>query len=88
MDWLKFILMALGVIFVFLLGYTLIGFFFGILSYIFWIGVLATGGYLAYKFLKKGTNLELDGQTSVSQIELDNAKIVKELEDFKSKMNR
>ena len=88
MDWWKIILMFLGIAFLVILGFTVIGFLYSILWYLFWIGVLAVGGYAGYKFLKKSDTLEIEGQRTVSQIELDNAKIVKELEEYKEKIRR
>jgi hypothetical protein len=54
MKWLKFILLlvALGLGAYFLLW--LIGIFYGLLSYIFWIGLLAVGGTVGYKLFLSG----------------------------------
>ena len=88
MNWFKFIIFALILVFAVFLGFTVIGFLYSAFWYIFWIGVVALGGYAGYKLITKKRNLEIEGIDSVSQIELDNAKIVRELEEFKKKVNR
>ncbi len=88
MSWWKMFLMCLGLVFLVLLGFTVIGFLYSIIWYLFWFGVIAVGGYAGYKMLKKGDKLEIEGYDSVSNIELDNAKAVKELEDYKTKVRR
>lgn len=88
MNWLKIILFALVVFFTLFLGFTVIGFLYNSLWYLFWIGVIVLGGYISYKVLKKAKNLEIEGKDAVSQIELDNAKVIKNLEDYKKKINR
>ncbi len=54
MKWLKFILLlaALGVGAYFL--FWLIGMFYGLLSYLFWIGLLGIGGVVGYKLFLSG----------------------------------
>jgi 4-hydroxybenzoate polyprenyltransferase len=81
----KLILWGLVIVIAVLLGFSIIGFVYSALWYLFWIGVIALGGYIGYKILKKGSNLELEGRDKVSKIELENAKIVKSLEDYKHK---
>ncbi len=83
MKLLKLILFAIVVILAVMLGFSIIGFVYSALWYVFWIGVLALGGYVGYKILSKGDSLELEGRDSVSQIELENAKLVKSLDDYK-----
>jgi len=83
MKLLKLILFAIVVILAVMLGFSIIGFVYSALWYVFWIGVLALGGYVGYKILSKGNSLELEGRDAVSQIELENAKLVKSLDDYK-----
>ncbi len=84
----KLILYALVIVLAVMLGFSIIGFVYSAIWYLFWIGVLAITGYAGYKFLKKGNNLEIEGRDPVSQIELENAKVVKSLEDLKRKYTK
>lgn len=86
MNWLKLILFAIVVVLAVMLGFAVIGFLYSALWYLFVFGILAIGGYIGYKVLSKGKNNELEGRDSVSQIELENAKIIKSLEDFKNQV--
>lgn len=88
MNWLKIILFALIVFFALFLGFTIIGFLYSALWYIFWIGIIVLGGYIGYKVLKKAKTPEIEGKDSVSQIELDNAKVIQSLKDYKKKINQ
>ncbi|HRH44889.1 MAG TPA: hypothetical protein PKY82_24845 [Pyrinomonadaceae bacterium] len=83
MKWFKLILFAIVIVLAVMLGFSIIGFVYSALWYAFWIGVLALGGYIGYKILSKGGSLELEGRDAVSQIELENAKLVKSLDDYK-----
>ena len=87
MKWFKLILLALVAVFAVMLGFWIIGVISSLIWYLFWIGILVLGGYIGYKVLSKGKNNELEGRDAVSQIELENAKIIKSLEDFKQKIN-
>lgn len=86
MKWFKLILLALVVVLAVMAGFWIIGVISSVIWYLFWIGVLAIGGYVGYKVLSKGSSLELEGRDEVSQIELENAKIIKSLEDYKQKI--
>lgn len=88
MNWLKIILFALILVFAVFLGLSVIGFLYSALWYLFWIGVIAIGGYIGYKFLFKGNKLEIEGRDPISQIELENAKVIKSLDDYKKKVNQ
>lgn len=88
MNWWKIILFAIVVVFGLYLGFALIGFLYSILWYLLVIGVLGLGGFVGYKYLTKGKQKEIEGVNTVSQLELDNAKIVRELEELKRKINR
>jgi hypothetical protein len=84
----KILKLILGVIALFLaiwLGFAVVGMVYGLLFYVVVAGVLAAVGYGGYKlFLDKDTP-ELNPYNEVSQIEMDNMKSVKELEDLKRK---
>ena len=88
MSWWKIILFAIVLVLAVYLGITVIGFLYSALWYLLAIGVIALGGFASYKYLTKGERKEIEGVNSVSQYELENAKIVKELEDLKRKINR
>ncbi len=62
-----------------MLGFSVIGFVYGLLGYIFWIGLIAIGGYAGYKiFLEKDEPNLIEGKNYVSDVELDKAKKVLE----------
>lgn len=88
MKLLKLILLAIVVVLAVMAGFWIIGIVYSALWYLFWIGVLALGGYAGYKLLKKDEPLEIEGRDGVSQIELDNAKVVKNLEEYKRKYSK
>lgn len=88
MNWWKIILFAIALVLAVYLGLTVVSFLIGAFWYLLFIGVLALGGYIGYKYLTNRKPKEIEGVNSVSQIELDNAKIVKELEELKRKINR
>lgn len=88
MNWWKIILLAIGLVLAVYLGLAVISFLYGALWYLLVIGILALGGYVGYKALSQGKRKEIKGGDSVSQIELDNAKVIKSLEDYKEKMRR
>jgi purine-cytosine permease-like protein len=92
MSWWKIILFAIVVVLAVYLGFTLVGFLLGFLYsalfYLFAIGVIALGGYVGYKYLTRDKQKEIEGANYISQHELDNAKIIKELEDLKRKIER
>ena len=88
MTLLKLILAGLALVLAVMLGFWIIGFVYSALWYLFWLGVLALGGYVGYKVLKKGNTLEIEGHDAVSQMELDNAKMVKNLEEYKQKYSK
>ena len=88
MKWFKLILFAFVVVLAVMAGFWIIGVISGLIWYLFWIGVLVLGGYVGYKVLSKGKNNELEGRDSISQIELENAKIIKSLEEFKREASK
>jgi hypothetical protein len=88
MKYIKLILLAIAIVFAVLLGFSIIGFIYSSLWYLFWVGVLVLGGYVAYRVVKRGETRELEEGDSVSRLELENAKIVKSLDDYKQKLRR
>lgn len=88
MNWWKIILFAIVLVLAVYLGLTLVSFLFGIIWYLIFIGIFALGGYAGFKYLTGRKNKQIEGVNDVSQIELDNAKIVRELEEIKRKINQ
>jgi amino acid permease len=85
MNWLKFILILLGV----LLGawaiFWVIGIVYAALWYLFILGVIGIGGYVGYKLLKPEAKPQIEGKTHASQIEMDIDRNEKLLEEMKRK---
>lgn len=80
----KFIVAAIAVVLLVLLGFSVIGLVYSALWYLFWIGVVAIGGYAGYKFFLEKDETELLGEGKpISDIELDKAKKV--LDKYKEK---
>lgn len=88
MNWWKIILFAIVLVLAVYLGFTLVSFLFGIIWYLLFIGIIALGGYAGFKYLLNRDKKQIEGVDNVSQIELDNAKIVRELEEIKRKINQ
>ncbi|MCU0238135.1 MAG: hypothetical protein MUC29_01730 [Pyrinomonadaceae bacterium] len=73
----KFIVAAIVVVLLILLGFSVIGLVYSAMWYLFWIGVIAIGGYVGYKvFLEKDEKDLLNAGTTISDIELEKAKKV------------
>ena len=84
MNWLKYILIALGLILLAMLASSVIGIIYGALWYLLVIGVVAGGGYVGYKLLKKDRNpLKLEDKTPTAIAEMENAD--RALEEYKRK---
>ncbi len=62
---------------------SVIGIIYGALWYLFWIGVLALGGAVGYKFLKKAETKQIEEKQPIGISELKNAD--KTLEEYKRK---
>lgn len=88
MNWWKILLGAIVLVLGIYLGLVIIGFLYSALWYLLVVGVLGLGGYLGYKYLTGEKRKEIEGVDTVSQLELDNAKIVKDLEEIKRRINR
>lgn len=85
MNWLKYILIALGLLFAGMILFSLIGLITTAVYFLLIIGVLGGAGYLGYKLLKKEAALELENKNPITKIEIDNVKTVKQLEEYKRK---
>lgn len=84
MNWLKYILIALGLIFAAMLASSVIGIIYGAFWYLFLVGVVAVGGYVGYRLLKKDDDsLKLEGKTPTAISELRDAD--RALEEYKRK---
>jgi amino acid permease len=85
MNILKIILVVAGIILAGWLALSVIGIIYSALFYIFLLGIVAIAGAVGYKLIAKDHALELEEKSPVSKIELDNAKAVKNLEEYKRK---
>lgn len=84
MDWLKIILIALGLVVAVVLLFSLIGIVYTILWYLFWVGIIGAIGYAGYKFLSKEKETpQLEEKMPIGISELNNAD--RELEEYKRK---
>jgi hypothetical protein len=88
MNLIKLILLAIAIVFAILLGFSIIGFIYSALWYLFWVGVLVLGGYGAFRLARRGQTGQLEDRDSVERFELENAKIVKSLDEYKQKLHR
>lgn len=79
----KIVLIAIGLLIVALLGFSLIGIVYSILWYLFWIGVIAIAGTVTYKLLKKPDAAQLENKEPIAISELQNAD--RALEEYKRK---
>lgn len=85
MNWLKYILIALGLLFAGMILFSVIGLISTVVYYLLIISVLGGAAYVGYKLLKKETALELENKDPIAKIEMDNAKTVRQLEEYKRK---
>jgi hypothetical protein len=84
MNTVKIILIAIGLVLAAMLAFSVIGIVYSALWYLFLLGVVAIGGAVGYKLLKKESALpELEGKQTVSIKEIDNAD--RTLEEYKRK---
>ncbi len=84
MKYIKFILIIIGLYLLVTLGFAAIGVVSTVLWYLFLLGIVAGGGAVGYKFLKKDTQQpKLEDKTPVAIAEIQNADRV--LEEYKRK---
>ena len=84
MSFIKIILIALGLILFGMLALSVVGFVYGALWYLFWIGMLAALGAIGYKMLKKDKSTSLlEDQNTFSIGGMD--EVNRAFEDFKRK---
>ena len=88
MNIIKIILALLGLILAGWLLFAVIGMLYSAMFYIIVLGAIGAAGYVGYKLIAKDRVLELEEKNSVSTIELENAKAVKKLEEFKRKYSK
>jgi hypothetical protein len=85
MNWLKFILILLGI----LLGawaiFAVIGIIYSAFWYLVIFGVIGIGGYIGYQMLKPDEKPQIEGKTPVSQFDAEIDKNEKLLEEMKRK---
>jgi amino acid permease len=85
MNWLKFILICLGLIFGVWLVFALIGVIQVVLWYALILGFIGVAGYVGYKLFKPDEKPKLKGKDAVSEIEFDSGKADRTLEEYRRK---
>ncbi len=84
MSFIKIILIALGLILFGMLAISVVGFLYGALWYVFWIGMVAALGAIGYKMLKKDKSASLlEDKTTFSIGGIND--VNRAFEDFKRK---
>ncbi len=83
MNWIKIILIALGLFIAVMLGLSLIGFVYSAIWYLFLIGLVAAAGTVGYKLLTKAEPKQLEEREPIAITELKNAD--RTLEEYKRK---
>ena len=83
MNWIKIILVALGLFAAAMLLFWLFGVVYTILGYLFWGAMIGGIGYGGYKYLKKDETPKLEEKTPVAISEMQN--VDRELEEYKRK---
>lgn len=83
MDWIKIVLIAIGIFILVMFGFSLIGIIYSALWYLFWIGVIAVAGTVGYKLLKKTETKQIENREPIGISEFDDAD--RALEEYKSK---
>lgn len=85
MNWLKFILICLGLILGAWVVFALIGVVYTILWYGFILGAIGIAGYIGYQLFKPDRKPELKAKDEVSQIQFDSTGSDRTLEEYKQK---
>ncbi len=67
MNFIKMLLIAFGLLILGMLAFSVFGFIYSMLWYIFWIGAIGITGYVGYKvFTKTSEPAKLSGKSSIS----------------------
>ena len=84
MNFIKIILIVVGLIIAAILAFSIIGIVYSALWYLFLLGIVAVGGAVGYKFLVKDKESpQLEDKTTVTIAEMKNAD--RTLEEYKRK---
>lgn len=84
MNWIKIILAALGLLFIAMILFWIVGIVSAILWFVIWAGLIGAIGYGAYKFLKKpAAKPALEDKTPIAIAEIKH--VDKQLEEYKRK---
>ncbi|MDQ3131103.1 MAG: hypothetical protein M3Q99_10120 [Acidobacteriota bacterium] len=83
MKYIKFILVAIGLYLLVMLGFAVVGIVYSALWYLFLLGVIAVGSAVGYKLLKKEEQPKLEDKTPIAIAEIQNAD--RALEEYKRK---
>lgn len=85
MNWLKFILIVLGLVVGAWLLFAIIGVVQVVLWYALILGAIGVAGYVGYKLFKPDEKPKLEAKDPVSQIEFDATRSDRTLEEYKRK---
>lgn len=85
MNWLKFILICLGLLLGAWVVFALIGIVQVVLWYAFILGAIGIAGYIGYQLFKPDEKPRLKGKDAVSEIEFDSGKADRTLEEYRRK---
>ena len=83
MNWIKIILIAIGLYLAVMLGLSIIGIIYSGLWYLFLIGLIAAAGTVGYKLLTKSEPKQLEAKQPIGVSELENTD--RALEEYKRK---
>ncbi len=84
MNFIKIILIAIGLVLAAMLAFSVIGIVYSALWYLFLLGIVAVGGAVGYKLLVKDKeSMRLDDKTPITIAEMENAD--RALEEYKQK---
>lgn len=85
MNWLKYILIALGLIFLGIIALSVVGLISAAFYYLLVLGVVGIAGYVGYKVIAKSRARELQSRDPITKIEVDAARAARQLEEYKRK---
>ncbi len=84
MNFIKIILIAIGLVLAAMLAFSVIGIVYSALWYLFLLGIVAVGGAIGYKLLMKDKkSMRLEDKTPITIAEMENAD--RALEEYKRK---